>query len=436
MTEASPVVDIGLTDKQLDSVRTSTAAYNIWEGAVSSGKTVGSLYRWIMFILNTLDLGGEMVMTGRTRDSVWRNNILPMMDSYPGVVIGNLGAPTCRIAGRVVHVVGASDIKAEAVIRGMTILGAYVDEVTTLPKEYFQMLLSRLRVTGRKGGLASKLFGTTNPDGPKHWFKVDYLDNPRAKKEWERFHFTIKDNPRLAKEYVEKLDSQYTGVWHDRFIKGLWVAAEGAIWGMFDEGRHVIEEDLMPPMERLMCLGIDYGTEHRTAGILIGYAKKRLWAVDEWAPPKGLAPSQYSASFRHWLESRDHAPEWVRVDPAARDFREQLYYDGVGNVAKAFNAVVPGIRIVSSLLATDRLMVSERCKELITEIPGYVWDQKATDRGDEAPVKENDDFCDALRYAVQSSQGDWRALLPVHTMVGDKEQHLPRTLEYTEAWRA
>ena len=256
-----PKLDIGLTDKQLESVRESTAAYNIWEGAVSSGKTVGSLYRWIMFVLNTMDLGGELVMTGRTRDSVWRNNVLPMMEQYPGVVLGNLGAPTCRIAGRVVHIVGASDIKAEAVIRGMTILGAYADEVTTLPKEYFQMLLSRLRVTGRKGGLASKLFATTNPDQPRHWFKVDYLDNPRASAEWRRFHFTINDNPRLSKEYIRKLDSQYTGVWHDRFIKGLWVAAEGAIWGSFDRSKHVVDTDLMPPMERVLGVGIDYGTE-------------------------------------------------------------------------------------------------------------------------------------------------------------------------------
>ena len=31
-----PKLDIGLTDKQLESVRESTAAYNIWEGAVST----------------------------------------------------------------------------------------------------------------------------------------------------------------------------------------------------------------------------------------------------------------------------------------------------------------------------------------------------------------------------------------------------------------
>lgn len=422
----------GLTDKQVASVAESTSLYNVWEGAVAAGKTIGSLYRWLMFIMLTMDLPGELVMTGRTRDTVWRNCILPMQDYFPGLVMGNLGAPTCRIAGRLVHVIGASDVKAEQAIRGMTVLGAYVDEITTLQSDYFRMLLTRLRVRGRGGKkLASKLFGTTNPDGPKHWLKVDYFDNPTKMKDWRRFHFTLDDNPTLPEEFVRSMHTQYSGMWYRRFILGEWVAAEGAIWGSFDPERHVVDPALLPPMERILVMSVDYGTEHRTAGIALGFARERLWALREWAPDKGMAPSQYSADLRQRFLpklSRDFGPpEWIRVDPAARDFREQLFYDGQTNVAKAFNAVVPGIRTVSSLLATDRLMISEECPNLIDEIPSYVWDPKATERGTEAPVKENDDFCDALRYAVHSSQHDWRDAIPVHALSIDEED--PNGLE-------
>ena len=417
----------GLTTKQLESVRHSTSLYNVWEGAVAAGKTIGSLYRWLMFIRNTLDLPGELVMTGRTRDTVWRNCILPMQDYFPGLVLGNLGGPTCRIMGRLVHVIGAADSKAEQAIRGMTILGAYVDEITTLQQDYFRMLLTRLRVSGRKGKrLASKLFGTTNPDGPKHWLKADYFDNPEKMKSWRRFHFTLDDNPTLPAEFVQSMHTQYSGMWYKRFILGEWVAAEGAIWGNFDPDIHVVDPTLMPRMERVMVVGIDYGTEHATAGIALGLAQKRLWALREWAPDKGLAPSQYSRDFRErFLPAlrRDYgSPEWVRVDPAARDFREQLYYDGVTNVAPAFNKVVAGIRTVSSLFATERIMVSEECKNLIDEIPGYVWDPKATERGEEAPIKMNDDFCDALRYAAQSSQSEWRDQIPIYATKEEEEE--------------
>ena len=417
----------GLTDKQLQSVRDSTALYNVWEGAVAAGKTIGSLYRWLVFVRNTLDLPGELVMTGRTRDTVWRNCILPMQDYFPGLVLGNLGGPTCRIMGRLVHVIGASDSKAEQAIRGMTILGAYVDEVTTLQQDYFRMLLTRLRVRGRKGErLASKLFGTTNPDGPRHWLKTDYFDNPTKMASWKRFHFTLDDNPTLPAAFVESMHTQYSGMWYRRFILGEWVAAEGAIWSGFDPDTHVVDPDLMPRMEKVLAIAVDYGTEHRTAGVALGYAHQRLWALREWAPPKGLAPSQYSADFREsFLPGirRDFGPpEWIRVDPAARDFREQLYYDGVPNVAPAFNRVVPGIRTVSSLFATMRLMISEECTNLINEIPGYVWDPKATEKGEEAPIKEHDDFCDALRYVAHSTQPEWRDLMPIYTTSDDSPE--------------
>ena len=416
----------GLTDKQIDSCKESIAKFNIWEGAVASGKTIGSLYRWLIFIANTVDLPGELVMSGKTRDTVWRNCILPMQEYFPGLVQGNLGAPSCRIMGRLVHVIGASDSKAEQVIRGMTILGVYLDEVTTLPQDYFRMLLTRLRVRGRGGtGMASRLFGTTNPDGPRHWLKADYFDNPRRMMDWRRFHFTIDDNPTLPPEFVRSMHEQYEGLWYRRFILGEWVAAEGAIWPMFDPEEHVVDPDLMPHMEKVLGVGIDYGTEHRTAGVALGLAKDRLWVLREWAPPKGLAPSQYSADLRErWLPSleSDYGPvEWIRVDPAARDFREQLYYDGLSNVAPASNQVVPGIRTVSSLLSTHQLMISEECPELIEEMPGYVWDPKATERGVEAPVKDNDDFCDALRYAVHSTRSEWRDAVPIHSLISDDQ---------------
>lgn len=418
---------LGLTEKQLASVAESTAIYNVWEGAVAAGKTIGSLYRWLVFIALTMDLPGEIVMTGRTRDTVWRNCILPMQDYFPGLVVGNLGAPTCRIMGRLVHVIGASDVKAEQAIRGMTVLGAYVDEITTLHADYFRMLLTRLRVRGRRQQkLASKLFGTTNPDSPKHWLKADFFDNPKKMADWRRFHFTLDDNPTLPEEFVRNMHTQYSGMWYKRFIQGEWVAAEGAIWSVFDEQKHVVDPVLLPPMEQILTVAVDYGTEHATAGIALGYARGRLWALREWAPAKGLAPSQYSADLRErFLPGirRDFGePEWIRVDPAARDFREQLFYDGVLNVAKATNAVVPGIRTVSSLLATGLLLISEECPNLVNEIPGYVWDPKATERGEEAPVKENDDFCDALRYAVHSTQVDWRDKLPVFSLHADVDE--------------
>lgn len=412
-----------LSPRQDMSIRESTARVNIWEGSIRSGKTIASIIRWLIFI-TMAPAGGELVMIGRTRDTVWRNVIAPMQD--PGLfgpianaVVGNYGAPTVRVLGRTVHVLGAHDAKAEKIIRGMTVAGAYVDELTVIGEEFFTQLLGRMSPVG------ASLFGTTNPDNPAHWLKKKFLDRLASLPDWRRFHFTLGDNPSLAAAYVESIKREFTGLWYRRFILGEWVQAEGAVYESWDPARHVIKAADVPAMDRILALGIDYGTTNATAGLLLGIANtpavgNRLYVLDEWAPPR-LTDAGFSHHLRTWLGSRQPpewgSPQWVFVDPAAASFKLQLFTDGMSNVANGANNVLPGIRTIASLLATNRIQVSDTCTHLIEEIPGYVWDAKATDKGIDQPVKKNDHFSDGLRYAVHTSRQLWDGLIPLNTPI-------------------
>lgn len=411
----------GLNAKQLDSIRDSTALVNVWDGAVSSGKTIASMMRWLIFLSQTADLPGELVIVGRTRESAWRNVINPMMQVFPGTTKGNMGAPSCRILNQRVNILGASDSKAESVIRGITARGIYVDEMTTLPVAFVKMSLSRLRVTGRSGGLASRMFATTNPDNPRHWLKADYLDkidtDPEIAATWRRFQFKLTDNTSLSPEYIRAMEAQYTGLFYRRFIQGEWVQGEGTIWDTWDDSRHVVDIVDLPIMERIVAAGVDFGSNHPSAGLLLGVAESKLWVLSEWAPMRTetgtLSPVVQSASLRRWLTEQPWGPvEHVFVDSAAKAFRDQLYTDGCPT-APAWKSVLPGIQLVHSLISADKLRVMNTCTGLLDEIPGYVWDAKAVARGEDAPVKEADDFCDALRYAIFSSRPQWQGLVPL-----------------------
>jgi phage terminase large subunit len=57
------------------------------------------------------------------------------------------------------------------------------------------------------------------------------------------------------------------------------------------------------------------------------------------------------------------------------------------------------------------LIVADRCKHLIREIPGYSWDPKATEKGEDKPIKVADHSLDAARYAVASTETVWRPML-------------------------
>jgi PBSX family phage terminase large subunit len=401
-----------LSPKQVDSIMEARAFQNLWEGSVRSGKTIASLLCWLGFVANRPE-GGELVMVGRTRDSLARNVFGPLTDP---AVFGPLtrdihytaGAPTATVLGRTVHCLGANDAQAEPKVRGLTCAGAYVDELTTLPKSFYDQLTARCSVDG------SKIFGTTNPDNPNHWARKEYLLRPREQR-LRSWHFVMDDNPGLSDEYKARQRAAHRGLFFKRNILGLWVMAEGAIYEAYDEATHVVDE--LPEIRRYW-LGMDYGTVNPTSVLLLGLgADDRLYVVSEWRhasreAQRQMTDAQYSAAIGEWLAEIGVTPEWSFIDPSAASFITQAWSDGsVPNIARAKNDVVDGIRSVSSALAAGILRIHRSCTGLLEELPGYVWDEKAADKGEDKPVKLNDHSCDALRYVLHSTAHEWRHLL-------------------------
>ncbi|QKN87587.1 terminase [Streptomyces phage Vondra] len=400
-----------LSRKQLRSVGQATARINLWHGSVRSGKTIASLLAFVIAVA-TAGPSGLIIVVGRSLQTIERNVLEPLQD--PALfgplarhVVHTRGATTAVILGRTVHLIGAADARAEGRLRGLTAQLAYVDEATLLPEAFWTQLLARLSVPG------ARLYATTNPDSPRHWLKTGYLDRA-AELDLRAWHFKLADNPSLSPEYVTALAAEYVGLWKRRMIDGAWVVAEGAIYDMWDESAHVVTE--LPDMRRYWC-GIDYGTTNPFAAILLGEGVDgRLYVAAEWrhdsrATHRSMTDAQYSAAVRAWLDGLDIVPEWTFIDPSAASFSTQMWQDGHPGLARASNEVADGIRSVSSLLAADRLLVHESCEGLLTELPGYSWDPKATERGEDKPLKVDDHSCDALRYAAHSTAHEWRHLL-------------------------
>jgi len=415
------VVTRSLSPIHLRSVVESTARLNIWQGSVRSGKTVASLLRFLLAVA-AAPTSGRVLLFGKTREAVNRNVFSVLTDPalfgpLARLTRYNTGAPTGTILGREVDVLGANDAKAEPKVRGMTLCLAYGDELTTIPEAFFTQVLARLSVAG------AQLFGTTNPDSPAHWLRKKYLQRV-GELNLRTWHSTLDDNPHLDPAYVADLKIEYVGLWYKRFILGNWVQAEGAVFDMWDEDRHVIP--VLPEIHRWISIGIDYGTRNATAALILGAGRDgRLYLTHEWRHDPAIARRQLtdrglSRELRRWLGALEVpgttgltglAPEWTVVDPSARSLRLQLIEDGMTSAA-ADNSVLDGIRLMSSLLGNDQLRVHQSCKGLIEEIPGYAWDDKAVDRdGSDAPIKADDHSIDAARYAIKTPEVLWRPLL-------------------------
>lgn len=389
-----------LSDKQMDSWLESTARLNIWEGAVRSGKTIASILRWLEEV-KTADPADEMLMVGKTERTLKRN-ILDVIEKIVGKsrykFVGGLGE--VYIYGKKVYIAGANDERAQDKIRGMTLAKAYGDELTIWPESFFKMLLSRLSEDD------AKLFGTTNPDSPHHWLRTEYLCNPEL--DLRFWHFKLEDNPHLSPRFVKSLKQEYKGLWYKRFIDGLWVQAEGAIYDMWDEDYHV--RPAPRPMIDKYIVGIDYGTTNPCTFGLYGWNSRRglpVYLLKEYwydSAKKGRQKSdtKYADDFETFLG--DVTPESIYCDPSAASFIKELQDRGYG-VTKANNDVVDGIRYISRMLGDGEFFVDPACKYTPMEFSSYVWDSRAQKRGKDEPLKINDHAMDRNRYALYSHFG-------------------------------
>ncbi|TFV91392.1 terminase family protein [Blastococcus sp. CT_GayMR16] len=421
----------------------------VYEGSVRSSKTITSLLDWLAFVRTAPP--GPMLMIGKTERTLERNVIGPLVEM--------LGRNRCRfvrgagelhLLGRLIYTAGANDEKAQEKVRGITLVGVYVDEASLLPESFWNMLGTRLSVAG------ARLIATTNPDSPQHWLKRDYLDRARTHLtrpgavvptggpvDLVRLSFHLDDNITLDPLYRASLDAMYVGLWRRRFIDGDWVAAEGAIFDMLDlnpGGVHRIGWDTVRrQLTGRHWVGLDYGQSNPFHAVLLGTSDDdRLVVCGEWrydgrTSHRQLDDGEYEARLRGWLDAGADIPlpadahpgtlagsvwpERTAVDPSAASFRSMLRNRGWTGLVAADNAVADGIRNVSSLLAARRLLFAHddqgqpAAPFLERELLGYVWDPKATKRGEDEPLKADDHGPDGLRYGVQVCRSVWRPWL-------------------------
>ncbi len=420
-----------LSEKQYMSIQTSNHRANMWHGAVRSGKTIGSIVRWLKHIQELRRSKGQFLMTGVTIGTL-KDNILDVIESMVGPENYHYssGSREVYICGIRVLIRGASDESSEKKIRGLTLKGHYGDECTLWPKNYYKRGMDRLSVDG------AKFFGTTNPDSPYHWLKTEFLEkglNGTAETDLIDYHFELEDNHNLPALYVENLKKEFTGLWYKRYILGLWVVAEGAIYDMFDDKEHVITSWTQvwgrperPPFEQVVA-GIDHGASNPTALVLLGLYKGTWYAFaehrHEGQKDGGISRTNTEHALAHgaflknggWLPGHapDHAqpiiPRHLVLDPAAAAYRAELKrngWSGTKEVENAENDVLQGIQVVSSAFTAGRLKVHIDCRALIKEAMTYIWDAKAQEeQGKDKPVKQHDHSLDALRYACMKAIG-------------------------------
>ena len=288
-----------------------------------------------------------------------------------------------------VYIFGGKDESSAALIQGMTLGGVLFDEVALMPRSFVEQALARCSLEG------SRFWFNCNPEYPAHWFYRNWIKN-RERKKALYLHFTMRDNPSLSAETIERYKSIYSGTFYQRFVLGKWVAASGAVYPFMNDSSFV--KVPKGPFEDY-AVSIDYGT--------VNPASMGLWALknDVWY----RIDESYFDSRRKGRQRTDEEHyralgeligdrkiSTVTVDPSAASFIQTIRRHGEYNVTPAVNDVLNGIRQTVTALKEGRVMICENCVDSIREFSLYRWDE----RGEDRPVKENDHAMDDIRYFV------------------------------------
>ena len=386
---------MNLSDKQIASICQANKRFNIWVGAVRSGKTFASIYKLIDFLKNGPPGNGMII--GVNRDTIQRNVLLELF-KFLGFPCPSTKTTETKLYNRHIYFVGAHDEGAVRRIQGSTLAFAYVDEATCIPAPFWRMLLSRLSLP------KAQLFATCNPEGPAHWLKKEFLDR-NEELDLISWSFALDDNPSLTKEYKDNLKKEYQGMWYKRYILGEWAVAHGLIYDCYDD----LNEFSNPlPAANYYIVGIDYGTSNATAAVLCAVSPKKWpqirieeeYYYDSQKKGRQKTDAELADDIRDFVQYKQ--VNAVYVDPSAASLKIELRNRNLP-VLDANNDVIEGIKITSKFISGKNLVIHKRCTTLRECIQTYSWDPKAADQGEDKPLKKREHIMDALRYAIYTA---------------------------------
>lgn len=367
----------------------------IADGSIRSGKTLSMSLSFVMWAMEVFD-NQNFAMCGKTIGSFRRNVLsgLKLMLSSMGYYVNDHRADNLieiRRNGKTnyFYLFGGKDERSQDLIQGITLAGILFDEVALMPQSFVNQATGRCSVTG------SKLWFNCNPEGPQHWFNLEWIQKC-GEKNLLYLHFTMDDNLSLSEEMKARYRSYYSGVFYERYILGRWAVAEGVIYSMFDKKKHIVKEQAKGDE---YYISIDYGT--------LNPCSMGLWAVDnvnhkttrikEFYHDGRKKGQKTDSEYYKDLEAlaSGFKIECVVIDPSAASFITEIRNHGVFNVRKANNDVIEGIRRTATYMQTNKLFIHESCSGFLQEVFLYRWDDKASK---DAVIKEHDHAMDDTRY--------------------------------------
>lgn len=391
----------------------------ICDGAVRSGKTSIMMWAFVRWAMENFS-GQRFGVCGRTVDSCTKNIIVPFtamsLAKERYIIRWRRGDKVMEVRRGAVtnyfEVFGGKDEASYTLIQGRTLAGVLLDEVVLMPRSFVEQALARCSVDG------ARLWFSCNPGSPHHWFYQEWIKRSRERNALY-LHFEMTDNPGLSKRTLERYENMYAGIFYDRYVRGLWVAAEGIVYKDFanDTEKYLIGDPLEWAKQNgtsfsIISIGVDFGgtksaTKFQATGITKNFrvvALEEEYIKNEEIDPDAL--NRRFATFCQLITSK-YGYSQTRADSA-----ETVLIRGLDHTAQKLrlgtqvkNAlkmqITDRIRLVVLLMKQGRFKVSRNCPHLIDALQSAIYDPDKFEDERLDDGTSDIDSLDAFEYSIE-----------------------------------
>lgn len=387
----------------------------ICDGAVRSGKTIIMIYSFVVWAMEFFDKT-NFAICGKTVTNAERNILRPLQQienikySMTYKISNRMLTVKCGKKENYFYLFGGKDESSYALIQGLTLAGVLFDEVALMPQSFVDQAIARTLSFAN-----AKIWFNCNPESPNHWFYKEWITNKERK--YKHLHFLMRDNPILTEKEIQRAESLFTGVFYDRYIRGMWVRAEGIIFPEFANSpdRWIIKREDVPKTFRTVEVGFDIGGNGSAYALTCtgqGYdgvqyklkAEKRQ--ADEMTMDDienfvnefcGECEEKYGVRVE--MINCDHIAVIVNTINDNTKYRAWLCYKP---------PLPDRVFLYSKLFATDKVkFVDGMCDDLIDEMQNLVFDERAEDA---RPLDDGSMQIDTWDSNIYSESGYWHRI--------------------------
>lgn len=273
---------------------------------------------------------------------------------------------------------------------------------------------------------------------PPHLFKQTTLTfNPWSDQHWLKSRFFDKENQNVrtfstnyfCNEFLDDTDKAvFERMKQDNYRKysvaglGEWGISEGLVFENWQIGAVEIKEDKAWQWKDFF--GLDYGyTNDPTAFIAFkaNPLERVVYIYDEFYSSKML-----NCDIAAEIKRKGYSKERIRADCAEPKSNDDLRRLGISRIlpsVKGRDSILNGIDRISDY----KLIIDPRCKNTITEISSYIYDEKHSQNGHKLPKDIDNHLMDALRYAFE----DVKFFKPISPEEAKRQRYASRNRDFS-----